>query len=323
MSESSSMPPMEPNQGIVPTAHRPIESSRRSSQEAPAEEEEQEPMTRQGNAHGVQAGRAGVCPDTGLYLVPAHGGIGWRVAKEQYVRSGGILAVRVNKHVGRLADDMPDRRGRYDTLGRTVYFGKTAQTSFAEVLQDFRSKRIAVEADAAAAGYTFEEYVDLANTQADENGVDRPWAISGKWQVDRCLHKVAMPSEGWWVRANHHATINQVATDLAAPLGDLGVRLLTLGDLGAESRAVTTLIAEHIRNQNLFDGSRPLGIEFPSKMGYGPCWAWWDRRADDGLTPGTNDPKTLEDLNVDGRALRKVAGDWGLEILPGRPGGYA
>lgn len=271
---------------------------------------------------GDSSPRAHICPRTGLYLVPARGEIGWRIAKEQYVRSGGILAVPVNKYVGALPVGDPDPRGRFDTLGRTVYFGKTAQTSFAEVLQGFRLERLAVEADAAAAGYTFEEYVDLTNIQADENGVDRPWAISGKWQVDRCLHKVAMPSEGWWVRADHYATINQVATDLAGPLREMGVDLLTLGDLGGEVRAVTTLIAELVRNQNLFDGSRPLGIEFPSKTGYGNCWAWWDRRADDGLTPGPNDPKTLDDLNVDVPSFRRIAEDWGLEILPGRPGGY-
>lgn len=321
MTQSGSVPPMSHHQAPVPTAHRPIESSVRPRQDR-QEEEEQEPMSRQETASGVRAGRAGVCPDTGLYLVPARGEIGWRVGKEKYVRSSGILSVRVNEHVGPLADDVPDERGRYDTLGRTVYFGKTAQASFAEVLQDIRRKRLAQEADASAAGYAFEEYVDTVNIQADENDVDRAWAISGKWQVDRCLHKVAMPSAGWWVRADHHATINQVATDLAAPLREMKVDLLTLGDLGGETRGVTTLIAEHIRNQNLFDGSRPLGIEFPSKTGYGTCWAWWDRRADDGLTPGTNDPKTLEDLNVNVSSFRKVAADWGLEILPGRPGGY-
>lgn len=264
-----------------------------------------------------------VCPRTGLYLVPARGETGWRVANEQYVRSGGILAVRVNTHVGPLPDESPDRRGRFDTIGRTVYFGQTAEASFAEVLQDFRRKRLAMEADAKAAGYSFEEYVEAVTTSADKNGVDRPWAISGKWQIDRCLHEVAMPREGWWVQANDKATLNQVSMNLAPGLQDLGVGLLTLADLAGQSRAVTTLLAQYIRNQDLFDGSRPLGIEFPSKTGYGSCWAWWDRRADDGLTPGANDPKTRSDLNVDVPAFRTVAADWQLEILPGRHGGYS
>ncbi len=58
-----------------------------------------------------------------------------------------------------------------------------------------------------------------------------------------------------------------------------------------ENRAVTTLLAQHVRGQSLFDGSLPLGIQFTSKTGYGTCWARWDRRADDGLTPGENDPR--------------------------------
>lgn len=79
--------------------------------------------------------RARVCPQTGLYLVPARGGDGWRIAKEQYVRSGGILSVMENKRVGPLPDDALDRRGRFDTIGRTVYFGQTQTAAYAEVLR--------------------------------------------------------------------------------------------------------------------------------------------------------------------------------------------
>ena len=265
------------------------------------------------------SGGGQVCPKSGLYLVPALGGEGWRIAKEGYVRSGGILSVLENKHVGPLPSGAEDRRGRFDTIGRTVYFGETQETSFAEVLQDFRRKRLALQADADAAGLTVDEYINAVYSQADANNVDRPWAVGGEWQRERCLHKVAMPSDGWWVRANDKSTMNQVSTDLAPRLRTVGVDFLTLSDLTSESRAVTTLIAEHIRNRDLFDGSRPLGIEFPSKTGYGTCWAWWDRRADDGLMPGANDPKTVHDMNVDVPAFRRVANDWDLDVLAGRP----
>lgn len=107
--------------------------------------------------------------------MPARGEVGWRIAKEQYVRSGGILSVRVNHHVGPLPDDAPDRRGRFDTVGRTVYFGRTALVAFAEVLQEFRLRRLTVEADADAAGFTVDEYIETIASQARENGVDRPW----------------------------------------------------------------------------------------------------------------------------------------------------
>ncbi|PYF97325.1 hypothetical protein SAMN05216184_11534 [Georgenia satyanarayanai] len=137
--------------------------------------------------------------------------------------------------------------------------------------------------------------------------------------MSRCLHRVAMPAEGWWVQIDHKATLNRLGLDLAEPLRQAGVPLLTLSGTTGENRAVTTLLAQHVRGQSLFDGSLPLGIQFTSKTGYGTCWAWWDRRADDVLTPGENDPKTLEDLNVDGDAFRAVTTDWQLEVLPGKP----
>ncbi|MEK8229301.1 hypothetical protein NKG05_30490, partial [Oerskovia sp. M15] len=152
----------------------------------------------------------------------ARGGDGWRIAKEQYVRSAGILSVPENKRVGPLPDDAPDRRGRFDTIGRTVYFGQTQAATYAEVLQDFRRHRLALEADAEAAGFDVDEYVEAVSSQAGANNVDRPWAIGGQWQLDRCLHKVAMPSEGWWVRANDKATINQVSMDLSPGCVNLG-----------------------------------------------------------------------------------------------------
>lgn len=124
------------------------------------------------------AARSRVCPRTGLYLVPARGRDGWRVAQERYTRSGGILAVRVNEHVGPLPAELPDRRGRFDTIGRTVYFAERATTAFAEVLQDFRVARVAVQADADATGLSVEEYITAVGDQAAANGRERPWAVS-------------------------------------------------------------------------------------------------------------------------------------------------
>src|SRR5690606_39739531 len=81
------------------------------------------------------------------------------VAQERYTRSGGILAVRVNEHVGPLPAELPDRRGRFDTIGRTVYFAERATTAFAEVLQDLRAARVTLQADADAIGMSVEEYI--------------------------------------------------------------------------------------------------------------------------------------------------------------------
>lgn len=241
------------------------------------------------------------------------------MAQERYTRSGGILAVRVNEHVGPLPAEVPDRRGRFDTIGRTVYFADQATTAFAEVLQEFRAVRVALQADADSIGVTVEEYMTKVRTQAIANGRERPWAVSVDWQMSRCLHRVAMPANGWWVQIDHKETLNRLGLDLAGPLKQAGVPLLTLSGTTGENRAVTTLLAEHVRGLTLFDGSLPLGIQFTSKSGYGICWAWWDRRADDGLMPDTNDPKTIADRNVDGKAFRTVTSDWDLEVLSGKP----
>lgn len=260
---------------------------------------------------------AQVCPESGLYLLPARGVDGWRVANDRYTRSGGILAVRANDHAGPLPEDAPDRRGRFDSIGRTVYFADLPETAFAEVLQDFRAARVSIQADAEAVGMSAEDYIRRVRAQAAANGRAQPWAVSPQWQLSRSLHRVRMPKLGWWVQIDHKHTLNRLGLDLAEPLRRLGLSLLTLGEAAGEDRRVTTLLAEHIRGQRLFDGSRPLGVQFASKTAYGTCWAWWDRRADAGLTPGRNDPQSVEEFNIDGRAFRAVAGEWELEVLSG------
>lgn len=263
------------------------------------------------------AGR--VCPTTGFYVEPAtRHPFAWRVAKEHYVRVGGINAVRRNGSVGPLPPANADVRGRFDTVGRTVYFGKTQQAAFAEVLQAFRQKRAALEADAAAAGFTVDQYIKAVIDHTDRAGVDRPWAIGADWQMARCLHKVSMPSDGWWVRIDHRETMNQLTLDLAS-LKPFDVETVKLSIVTHPDRAVTTHLADHIRNSRLFDASAPLGIVYPSNLGYGTCYAWWDRRADDGLTPGVNDPSTIEDFNVDTLGFRAIAKAFSLDVLPGRP----
>ena len=260
------------------------------------------------------------CPLTGLRLVAAAGESGWRVAHERYVRRGGILSVAVNKQVGPLPAGAPDSRGRFDTVGRTVYFGQTEEVAFAEVLQGFRKRAVAVSADAEAAGYAdVDQYIAEVLSDARANRMDRPWAISGDWQWARCVHEVAMPTEGWWVVIDHPDTLNTLTNRLAPSLRRLGIDMVTTGLTAGEGREVTTLLAEEVRNTVLFDRSLPLGIDFPSKTAYGRCWAWWDRNADDGLLPGPNDPRTIHDHNVDRPAMRAIAGAWDLPVLQGRP----
>ncbi|MCG7285421.1 hypothetical protein MHY85_05455 [Cellulomonas sp. ACRRI] len=259
-----------------------------------------------------------VCTQTGLHLVPAAGEIAYRVAQDRYVRRAGVNSAPHNRHVGPITDGTPDKRGRFDTVGRTVYFADAPQTAFAEVLQGFAMNLTALAPDAAAAGLSVDEYVAAVLHDADDNDVDRPWAISGDWQWARSIHTVAMPRSGWWVvvdsPATHHALTRRLAVDLTA----LGYGPVHTGVVTGDDRAVTTRVAQHVRDAVLDDGSLPLGLNFRSKTEYGRCWAFWDRRADDGLTPSDNDPASLGSTNVDTPELREVADHYHLPVLPGR-----
>ena len=70
------------------------------------------------------------------------------------------------------------------------------------------------------------------------------------------------------------------------------------GSLTGEDRDLTTLLAHTIRGLNLDDGSKPLGINYPSKTPSGRFWAYWDRRAGEGLSPSRNDLLHLTSENV-------------------------
>lgn len=257
------------------------------------------------------------CDRTGFRLVPAsHFEFAWRVAKDEHVNSGGINTVRANPHVGPLPPASEHPRGRFDAIGRTVYFGSTAQTALAEVLQPFHQRRVALEADAQAIGMTVDRYIASVLADADRNGVERPWTVGFDWQFARSIHKVRMPTKGYWVAVEHHDTLNQLSLDLATWVRAYDLPAIDLGAVTGPDRALTTLIADHIRSSTLMDGSPPLGIVFPSKLGYGDALAWWNRRLDDGLMPGTDDPSSIEDDNVGVPAFYEVLKQFGLEGPP-------
>ncbi|MEP7765141.1 hypothetical protein [Sanguibacter sp. 25GB23B1] len=260
------------------------------------------------------------CSSTGVRLAPATGELAFRVAKDRYTRRSGPLASLPNGHVGALPRTVKEVRGRFDTIGRTVYFGDSPECCFAETLQAFRKNRQALAADAQAAGQDVDEYVRDVTQDALDNGLDTPWAVSVDWQMERSLLPIRMPLEGWWVLIDHPDTLNTLNDALAADLRSVGVTLLTSSIATGENRAATTLIAQHVRDLVLDDGSQPLGISFPSKTGYGRCLAWWNRREDDGLLPADEGPSSDgRSDNVDTPGFRRVCSDWSLSVLPGRP----
>ena len=158
------------------------------------------------------------------------------------------------------------------------YFGHDEWADFAHEVKSLESA-LAVRsqvlsafeaADAEAAGYELSEWVELVTAQAIANELDPPWAISCDWQMARSIYEVYLPEDGWWVRVDHSDTLNALVDQY--PHRDLRTNpLLTLADLEGEDRTLTTVLAEHIRNLLLDDGSEALGINFPSKTGYGRC----------------------------------------------------
>jgi len=258
-------------------------------------------------------------------LVPAGGETLYRVAKDQYVMSGGILAVLPNDTVG--PKNGADARGRFDTLGRTVYLADSPDCAFAEVLLPFRKRRdvlaqdaMALEPEEGERRMTVEEYIEAVTKEAVENNVDAPWAISAEWQMARSIYHVRMPLAGWWVRIDGDRTLDYLSeryrSELPRLLGES--RSLTVSDVTGENRALTTFLAQQIRKTYLEDGSYALGIEYPSKSGAGRCFAYWPRRMDDNLLPGADDPAIIRSENVTGRALEERAARWDIPILRGR-----
>lgn len=258
------------------------------------------------------------CTVTGLYLLAATGGSAYRVAKD---RGRGPLRGHPNRHVGPLHPAfVSDPRGRFDTIGSTVYFSDMPRTAFAEVLRGFRRELLKLAPLAEIAGYDDAiTYAEAITDDAVANSIDAPWAISCDWQMARSIYHVRMPLDGWWVQIDHPFTLNALAEQLPDLESLAGRTDLTLADVEGEDRALTTTIAEHIRGLTLDTGHEPLGINFRSKSAYGRCFAWWDRRADAGLAPGRDDPGLIHSDNVDTPAFREVADHYGLPILPGHP----
>lgn len=239
------------------------------------------------------------CTGTGLRLVLTDGEKAYRVAKDRY----GALSARANSIVGPLPvgtdPAVGDGRGRFDTIGSTIYLADSRRGAYAEVLLAFRKERAKIAAVAETVGWDVDEYIDQVASEAAANGVDVPWAISVDWQMDRSIYEIRLPREGWWIKMDHADTLAALERLVPTVGGTTEqLRLLTSGTIEGEDRTLTTLLAHVIRGQSLDDGSEPLGISYQSKTLMGRCWAYWDRRSDAGLSPGRNDLLQLVSENV-------------------------
>lgn len=264
-------------------------------------------MTRSGP---TKTGR--VCAVTGFGLLAADGGQAWRIAKDRYVATSGITGALVNNRIGPLPRDVPDSRGRYDTLGRTIYFADSPTTALAEVLQSFRVQALSLAKDAAAIGNDIIEYRERLAVELRERGLPVPGEVPAAWQLSRSLYRVQMPRDGWWVKIDSAATLNALSNVMHGARGQL-----TLGDVCGDDRVLTTQLAQVVRDSILDDGTWPLGINFPSKTAYGICFAWWNRTADANANPADNDVRLAESSAIDSIAFRRICHEWNLTIASG------
>lgn len=192
-----------------------------------------------------------------------------------------------------------DSRGRYDTVGSTIYLADSRACAYAEVLMTFRKDRAAISRAAASIGWDINSYIEQILEDASNNGIDPPWGISVDWQMARSVYEIRLPLSGWWVQIDHPDTLAALETHLPAMAGHLEeVKVLTAGNITGEDRDLTTLIAHTIRQTVLDDGSEPLGISYQSKTLHGRCWAYWDRRADANLPADANRLLQLTSENV-------------------------
>lgn len=255
----------------------------------------------------VSVDSARVCAMTGFGLVEAHGSDAWRVAKERYVATSGITGVLVTGRVGPLPRSVPDHRGRYDTLGRTVYFADRPITALAEVLQSFRVQTLSITKDATVLGIDVDEYRARLSLEFLERGLPVPGEIPASWMSARSLYRVHMPRTGWWVKIDSADTLNAVSDVMRGSRGQL-----TLADVCGEDRGLTTELAQVVRDSVLDDDTAPIGISFPSKTAYGRCFAWWNRNADSNLNPADNDVRLADSRAVAGSEFRQICLEWNL-----------
>ncbi|WP_448072276.1 hypothetical protein [Georgenia yuyongxinii] len=213
-----------------------------------------------------------------------------------------------------------DRRGRFDTIGSTLYFADSRQCAYAEVLTGHRKELAAIAKVAETIGMSADEYVAAVLEEARKNGVDVPWAITVDWQLERSIYEIRLPSSGWWVQIDHPQTLAALAHLVPTEAGVTDqVRLLTSASIEGEDRGLTTLLAHVVREMLLDDGSEPLGLSFRSKTLQGRCWAYWDRRADANLAPGSDDLVQLISQNVGpDPVFKEVAKLYDLPVLPAR-----
>ena len=229
-----------------------------------------------------------VCAVSGLELVDSPIAGNFRIARSSF----GPLAPVLREPE---PDGSLDAVGwsRFDTAGRTLYSTDDRLTSFMELLAPYRTEingaRRALHKDADAMGIPLDEYWALVVADWEEAGTMRARWLPKVWRDGRAIYQLNYPP-GWWVDITSATTLAALSAQLDNELTDVGITGgLTLAHVTDDDRAITTLIARHLRDTvTLFNGTQPLGIRFTSKHGHptggtGTCWAYWMRATDAGV----------------------------------------
>jgi|GEM_PF-1382527 len=269
------------------------------------------------------------CAVTGLHLIRASGEVGARVARTSLgalhvwprkLGGGGWIEVDELGRESTVPWDQDPGWSRWDTPGRTLYVAQNARGAYAEVLQQFR-RPPSVEPLAAAAdamGMPLKDYLAAIDEDWKVLCTMRRGHVPAAWRHDRALYELRMPASGWWIDVEHGDSLSAL-TKLAASTVPGVVPQITRAHLLGESRGLTVRLATLLRGAVLFDGSPPLGVVWESKLGYGRNWAFWMRRADDGLDPGSDDPRPIVEagapITENDPHLKHVAESFGLRVF--------
>lgn len=266
-------------------------------------------------------------PLAGIHLHPATQAPAFRIARTSY---GPVnpqerrITVAIDPRTGESRPSLSApiaEWSRWDTIGRTIYLADSTDAAYAEALAVFRRKTAAdadpLEADAAAVGLTLEEFLAAVESDWDEGQFMRTGNLPASWRDARALYTMAMPSVGSWIDVAHGDTLAALDGALGSQLVDLGYEKgLTVADVLSDDRELTVRIAVALRNHVLPDGSEPLGIVFPSKRGYGTCFAYWMRRLDLGIRVGVHDPRPIgaQEITEQDPALIRVSSAYRIRV---------
>lgn len=234
-----------------------------------------------------------VCSNTGF--VYTEGPVtGYRVAQKRFgpvrplERRGGMLQHK--KTIANLLRTMPavtvsakpaDRSqwSRFDAPGWTVYLAEDREIAYAETLSLLKAGN-QFRASAAHLAGLFGVSLEEAQQMVREDWKTRGWPLPGdladEWREHRHIYTLRIEGADRWVDLTDHRTIAALNRDLGADLvNDFGGQQITLHELTGENRDLTTYVAEWVQDQQLDDGSHPVGVKAHSKYGSGQCWAYW------------------------------------------------